>query len=252
MAGLLAVLVLLTGCAPTPATDLAELDGSRDLTSAEELLNRSVAYHDPKGLWATEPLEFSILSSRPDGRRDNIRIRVETRAGLFRCRMERGGDVVEYESQGEEWSARLNGSTEISEADKEKFRLTRDGGLFWRNYFGFLLGLPMKLKDQGAILDPEPRATTFQEREVLALRVTYDPSVGTDTWYFYFDPPSGSLLGYRFYHDESKNDGEYITLEGEAGVGGLRLPKVRSWYVNKDGEYLGTDTIEAVAVGKAE
>lgn len=246
------MLVLLTGCAPTPTPDLAELEGSRELTPAEELLNRSIAYHDPKGLWATEPLEFDILSSRPDGRRDKIHIRVETSVGLFRCRMERGGDVVEYESQGEEWSARLNGSTKISEADQEKFRLTRDGGLFWRNYFGFLLGLPMKLKDKGAILDPEPRATTFQEREVLALRVTYDPSVGTDTWYFYFDPSSGALLGYRFYHDESKNDGEYITLEGEVEADGLRLPKVRSWYVNKDGEYLGTDTIETVSLGGAE
>ena len=75
------------------------------------------------------------------------------------------------------------------------------------------------------------------------LRVTYDEGVGDDTWYFYFDPRSYALVGYRFYHDPAKNDGEYIVLEGESEIGSLRLPRTRKWYTHADDRHLGTDTI---------
>ncbi|MGB1831275.1 MAG: DUF6503 family protein, partial [Flavobacteriaceae bacterium] len=42
-------------------------------------------------------------------------------------------------------------------------------------------------------------------------------------------------------HNEAKNDGEYIILEEEIEIGGIRLPKKRSWYYNSDQTYLGTD-----------
>jgi len=51
------------------------------------------------------------------------------------------------------------------------------------------------------------------------------------------------LRGYRFYHDESVNDGEYITIEGEELIEEIRYPKTRKWYVNKNDEYLGADEL---------
>ncbi len=46
---------------------------------------------------------------------------------------------------------------------------------------------------------------------------------------------------YQFYHEESKNDGEYILLTEEIEVNGIKMPKNRAWYYNKNHEYLGTD-----------
>ena len=51
---------------------------------------------------------------------------------------------------------------------------------------------------------------------------------------------------YQFYHDEGKNDGEYILLSEMEQVGGIKMPKVRAWYYNKDDKYLGTDTMTIV------
>jgi hypothetical protein len=76
------------------------------------------------------------------------------------------------------------------------------------------------------------------------LKVSYDPETGSDTWYFYFNPETYALAAYQFYHDPAKNDGEYILLEGEAEVGGMRLPKRRSWYTNKERRFLGTDILQ--------
>ena len=51
------------------------------------------------------------------------------------------------------------------------------------------------------------------------------------------------MIGYRFYHDESKNDGEYITLEGEIEIEGIKMPKDRYWYMNVNDRFLGADLL---------
>ena len=56
-------------------------------------------------------------------------------------------------------------------------------------------------------------------------------------------------MGYRFFHDEPRNDGEYVTLEGEVAIDGLRIPKTRAWYYNRDDGYLGTDTLVGGGAG---
>ena len=101
----------------------------------------------------------------------------------------------------------------------------------------------MKLKDPGTIIDPKVTAIDFDGQKSLALRVTYEEAVGKDIWYFYFHPETYALIGYRFYHDESKNDGEYITLEGEESLSSLRLPKIRKWYTHKENKFLGADIL---------
>ena len=96
-----------------------------------------------------------------------------------------------------------------------------------------------------------PRSDEADEaREVLALKVTYDAAVGEDIWYFYFNPETYAMVGYRFYHDEAANDGEYIVLEGMEIQNGLRIPKNRTWYTNADHTLLGTDYLVDLKVNE--
>ena len=73
--------------------------------------------------------------------------------------------------------------------------------------------------------------------------MTYEEGIGDDIWYFFFDKNTSALIGYSFYHDEAKNDGEYITFKEMATIDGIKMPKVRSWYYNSDSTFLGTDII---------
>jgi hypothetical protein len=224
------------------------------LPTAEAALERTLAHHDPAGVWASRPIELTVKvtygerlaeSRGYESRTD--RIRVDNAAGRFELASDRGGDKVEVVGRGDELSARLNGSADIDAATLDKHRLNAAQLPGWRDYFAYVFGLPMKLSDPGTVLDPDTRLTEFEGRDVLALRVTYDPEVGRDIWYFYLDPESFALVGCRFFHDESKNDGEYIVYEGEIeGPNGLRLPKLRHWYVNAGGEFLATDDVVAV------
>ena len=114
-----------------------------------------------------------------------------------------------------------------------------------RNYYDYLWGLPMKLRDPGTRLGAVTRVEVDGEPR-WRLRVTYDPEVGSDVWDFDFDPETYALAGYRFFHDEAAGDGEWIALDGEIEGRGLRIPQTRAWYMNVDDEFLGTDKLVGI------
>lgn len=213
-------------------------------SSAEEVLQRSIAYHGMEG-WGVRHHRLTLKEIRPDGSNRTTVIDIDNVQGRFAMQSERDGNLVEASVGPEACTATVNGSAEISDDLKERYRLSCDGLRWWRDYYGYLYSLPAKLQDPGTRLASDVRPIIFEGRKVLALKVTYDEEVGGDTWYFYVDPSTYALAGCRFYHDESKNDGEYIVFEGEVVHDGLRLPKMRRWYLNTDSAYLGADVIEA-------
>ena len=210
-----------------------------------ELLERSIAHHDPRGEWRKFSKTLVFEESRPDGSVRESRVTIDLPGELFEQSATTEENAIVRRVEKGECTSTLDGSSEFSSELAEKHRLTCDQVKRYRDYYSFLWGLPMKLRDPGTRLSPEVTETTFQNRDVLSFQVTYDPAVGGDVWYFYFDPSSYALVGYKFHHDESKNDGEYIVLEGEYELGMMRFPQARTWYVNEDDKLLGTDKLVA-------
>lgn len=225
-------------------TSLLCINGLKAQQTADQVLDKAIAFHDPNGNWRSLNTTFTVVMTTPERPTRTSTIKVDFPHNSFNLKVEQGGDTYTYNLNGDDCTITLNGSENISKADAEKFRLDCKRGDFMKNYYTYLYGLPMKLKDQGTHLDPKVQKKTFKGKEYLVLKVTYDAEVGTDDWYFYFDPKSYALEVYQFYHDEAKNDGEYILLEGLEDINGIKMPKTRAWYVNKDNKYLGTDTLQ--------
>ncbi|MDX1406544.1 MAG: DUF6503 family protein [Saprospiraceae bacterium] len=217
--------------------------------SGEDLLARSIAYHDPSGAWPRDVHEIRLFESRPGNPPDrggNYRItdlHIDLPGGLFRLEQQRGPDKIIREVQASACRQWLNGRETVTDGERTAFGLDCPRSLRMRDYYTYLWGLPMKLTDPGTIIDPQVYEADFFGTVLLQIRVTYDADVGGDTWYFYFHPDNYALRGYRFYHDEPANDGEYILLNGEVDVGALRLPASRKWYRHDNGTFLGEDRI---------
>ena len=218
--------------------------------TAEALLSQSIAHHDPRGVFRsrTHSIEthtvYSPELAEARGRKESHGvITLDPGAGTFRYVVEAAGHVVEYVIAEGEGRTLLDGSTDISDEDRDRLRIRTPE--LYRDYFEYVYGLPMKLRDPGTRIDPEVDVTEFMNREAWAIRVTYEPEVGKDIWYFYFDPETSALVGSRFFHDESKNDGEYIVYEGQVvdEESGLRLSASHAWYYNDGDGHLATDTI---------
>jgi len=234
-----AAVLLLAGTAAAGAAPASQM-------SADEVIARAIAYHDPGGAWSEGSFRLRIAGTRPLAGPTFTTIVLDNAAGRFHLQRERMGRTIETTVTGDECWTRLNGSSEFSDEEAERFGLTCEAMRRSRDYHAYLYGLPMKLRDPGTRIGPEAERDEFEGREAWSVRVTYDPAVGGDTWYFYFDTDNFALIGYRFYHDEAANDGEYIVLDRETEGGGLRLPRVRAWYMHEDDRHLGTDTIQAI------
>jgi len=226
-------------------------------TPAELALERAIEYHDPGAVWARRAVRLSIRSTYGPNLTERLGyasrvddVVLEPGSSRFRYRSARGDHVIEITGVGDALDLVIDGARDPDPRLAKALRLAPERLPTTRDYLLYLYGLPMKLRDPGTVLDPTVRTDRFQDREVLALRVTYDPEIGGDTWYFYLDPESHALVGYRFYHDEAAGDGEYIELDGETvdEATGLRIPGRRRWYTNADDEYLGMDEVIDVAV----
>lgn len=217
--------------------------------TAEQLLERSIQFHDPMGKWATVEMELVINMETPNREARASKVKINNAQGTFGVSYVSKGHLLDYRLDGLD-SARVyadfilaTGRTDIDSLDLSPDRARR-----WRNYYSYLYGLPMKLKDEGTLIDNEVREDYFNGEDVLSIRVSYEGAVGSDIWYFYFHPETYAMVGYRFYHDENINDGEYIVLDDMAIQNGMRIPKNRYWYVNEDARFLGADMLMSMKI----
>lgn len=246
----LATFLLLLAAIPCPSrSSSAELlPDSAAVPAASEVLEQSIAHHDPEDHWGNSRFALGFRETRPDGTERRTKVQFQDTLDSFEILTQRDGARIEGLLAGEECILTLDGSTKFSDEDRDKYRLTCDRIRWLRNYYTYLWGLPMKLRDPGTRIDPEVTDAWYQEQKVWSMKVTYEEAVGSDTWYFYFDQQTHALVGYRFFHDEAKGDGEYIVLEGETETEGMRIPTKRSWYVNADGRHLGDDILVEIEV----
>ena len=133
--------------------------------------------------------------------------------------------------------------------EKKENNLSCDRANLYKNYYTYLYGLPMKLKDPGTNIHEKVERKTFKGKEYLVLKATYDESVGSDIWYFYFNPETYAMEIYQFFKTDDSgklkpDSGEYILLTEEATVNNIKIPKNRAWYYNKEDKYLGTDILK--------
>ena len=206
----------------------------------KELLEKSIEYHDPNSKWSQFNGSFNVSMKSPSRPLRTSNIVIDLTGSFFELSVQIGENQWKASLLDEDCDLLFNDSREISTEIEKEFRLNCKRAKMYRDYYTYLYGLPMKLKDPGTLIDPLISQKSIEGISYWVLKVEYDPSVGSDTWYFYFDTETFALKRYQFFHDESKNDREYIILDDEIEIEGILMPKNRSWYYNSDNTFLGT------------
>ena len=213
----------------------------QDMTGSQ-LLEKAIEYHDPNGNWSTFSGTFSITMKTPTKSDRHSMIRVDLPNEYFNLFATQDKTSYGYILDKEKCQIYYN-SNIATDKEKTVNKLSCERAKVYQNYYTYLYGLPMKLKDAGTIIHEKVALKKFKEKNYLVLKVSYEKEVGEDTWYFYFDPSTYAMEVYQFYHEEEKNDGEFILLSGLETVNGIKMPKKRAWYYNKGEKYLGTDIL---------
>ena len=215
------------------------------MLSGIELLEKSIEYHDPNSNWESFDGQFQVTMKTPGKSDRKTEIVINLPHEYFYSKATRDSIIIEFSIDKENCEILFNGNTNFSEDIANKHQLNCERALLYKNYYTYLYGLPMKLKDHGTIINDKIETRFFKEKKYLVLNVSYTEEVGNDIWYFYFDPKSYALEVYQFFHDESKNDGEYVLLSEEEIIQEIKMPKVRIWHMNKDDKFLGTDILNS-------
>lgn len=216
--------------------------------SGLELLNKAINYHDPNNKWPSFNGQLSITSEIPERTSRYSAIEINLPNEFFQVITKRDSISTQMTVDKNHCTFALNNSKIISEEDTEKYNLNCERANLYKNYYTYLYGLPMKLKDVGTNIHPKVEKKTFKEKDYLVLKVSYDESVGNDIWYFYFDPKTYAMEIYQFYKTDNNGNqkidsGEYILLTEEKLINGIKMPKNRAWFYNKNDKLLGVDIL---------
>lgn len=213
---------------------------SQEITG-DELLKKAIKFHDPNGNWETFKGTLLVTMETPKGTPRNSEIKINLPEEYFYVKAKSGENTTEYTVIKKNSKIEFNGKIP-TEAEKKEHKLSFERANLYKNYYTYLYGLPMKLKDEGTIIHQKVERKKFKEKEYLVLKATYNQKVGKDTWYFYFDPKTYTMEVYQFFK-ATKDSGEYILLSGLETINDIKMPKTRAWYYNKDDGYLGTDVL---------
>lgn len=211
---------------------------SQEITG-EQLLNRAIKFHVPNNNWSTFKGTLFVTMKTPNRPKRESEITIDLPKEYFSVKAQTSGNTTTYNVINKNANIKFNGNIPTEE-EKKKYNLNIERANLYKNYYTYLYGLPMKLKDEGTIIHKKVERKKFKEKEYLVLKVTYLKEIGKDTWYFYFDPTTYAMEVYQFFKD-TKESGEYILLSGLEIINGIKMPKNRAWYYNKDDGYLGTD-----------
>lgn len=214
---------------------------SQELTG-KQLLEKAIKYHDPNGNWETFKGTLFVTMETPKNPNRDSEIKINLPEEYFYVKASRGENTTEYTVDKGNCTIGFNGKNP-TESEKKEHKLSCERANLYKNYYTYLYGLPMKLKDNGTIMHDKVERKKFKGKEYLVLKATYKKEVGKDTWYFYFNPKTYAMEVYQFFKDKP-DSGEYILLTGEEIINGVKMPKNRAWYYNKDNGYLGTDILK--------
>lgn len=217
--------------------------------SSNTVLDNAIKYHDPNGNWPLFKGTLFVTMTTPNNPNRNSEIRIDLPQEYFYVKAQRDTIITEYTLDKGDCSIALNGKTNLSKAELFSNNLNCDRATMYKNYYTYLYGLPMKLKDEGTIIHDKVERKSFQGKDYLVVKVSYKETVGSDIWYFYFNPKTYAMEIYQFFKTdangiEKQDSGEYILLSDEVIINDIKMPKARAWYYNKDKAYLGTDELK--------
>ena len=194
--------------------------------TAEGILNKSISYHDPNGVWGQFKGTFHFESSFSwnDSIPEALIISIDVANDYLRYQnLDRESDYVFHKDE----CKTLKGSVKCEDQ------------IWIKNFYTYTWGLPMKLKDPGTAIKDTLITREFNNVSCYVLSVDYE----NEKWNYYMDEESFQLLGFDFIF-KNKKKGETIYLSSERKVGKMRLASKRVWTDYYDGTALGTNELK--------
>ena len=233
---LIPFLLVLIGCSPAPQSEDGTIDNPADSSPAKNLLKKSISYHDPDNNWTNFQNHIKVATE--------LRTEEVPQLSKREIHMNIPGDyfALDWTSKEIKIHGELSSDTCFAEplesiSEEQAKSVERSLGCkgisMYKDYYHYLLGIPMKLLEDKAIVTDSVLSRTHDGVAYDVVKINYEPVDTSPAWYFYFDKNDHSLQLCKFTsaEDESKG-GEYILYEGETIVQNIRMKPKHIWLYN--------------------
>ena len=190
--------------------------------TAEDIIQKSIKYHDPKGNFNELNARFYFESafSWNDSIPEELVMDMDFK-----------NYALVYRNLDREMELEYQKDTCFTHKGETSCR-----DFIWAyDFYLYIWGLPMKLSDPGIDVKDTVYSIHHKGKELKAIDIEYE----TEYYSFYFDSLY-ALNGFQFIKKDNPEKGEQIWLEGVIEHEGIKFPKKRVWYDLKN-NLLGTN-----------
>lgn len=212
--------------------------------SGGELLQKSIAHHDPGGRWANLALDIHIQEPRVGNYARWSRVHWSDSL-MFQMDREVDGHRLTYRCKDNNNITLFNDNMLDHRADTaliKQYRLQSDRVDLYHDFYKTLIGLPMSLPDRIKTFT-EVKQTNYNGIDAHAIGVILNKPLFSDRWVLYVARDDHRYLGMEIIDNNNSNDGERLYFTEWYDHRGVKLARVRHWYDRASGDYSGTDII---------
>jgi hypothetical protein len=209
------------------------------------ILDQVTNNYDPSHLWENSEIKVHIQEPRVGNPQRHTKLVLNNAEDYFEMERYRVDGVIKrILSHTGESNTFLNGKSDLSDEVIEKYRLSADRTLGHKRFYKLMYGLPMSI-NEGTWRKIEPaQPGEYEGKAVYRIRIELLEEMISKYWTLIVTPENYELLAIEFNHpDAPGKEEEVIKLEGEIEVNGIKIPRIRNWYIKGTDEYLGTDII---------
>lgn len=218
-----------------------------DCKNSVYILDQVKEKYDANQLWNQSALAIHIQEPRVGNPQRHTKLSLKNSDDYFEMERFRQDGIVKRILTGNgESQIFLNGESDLSQAIIEQYRLNVERSIDHKKFYKLMYGLPMSLTEEIWKRIEPAQKSEFEGVDAYRVRIELKDEMISNYWTLIVGVETYELLAIEFNHPEvPEKEEELIKFEGEFEISGVKLPRIRNWYIKGTNEYLGTDIIVA-------
>ena len=226
------------------STALFNCDDKKAQTSlsGQEVIDKSIEFHDPNKLWSKTILNLHIQEPRVYNPERFTKLYLDnSKNGKFELSRNRGKYLVTYTIDNNESFILVDGKKDIDSSLVREYNLIPSENIEYKEFYQFMYGLPMSLKNMVKDINTTD-ISTFSGNKCYRVKVQLNKEVISKSWYLYISMENFELLGLELINIGDPEKNEQLIFDDTLENNGIKIPRIRHWYEGND-TYLGSDII---------
>jgi hypothetical protein len=223
--------LFLLSCAP-----------KKEPLSAEEIIEKSIQFHDANKQWNSAKLSVHMQEPRVGNPKRFSVVNLNNQENSFQLQRNRDTHVSKHivDKNGQATTLLDNAIVTDSILIK-KYRLEPKRNANYHRFYKVMLGLPMSLPENIQEIK-EISEVDFNNHKSYKVEIVLKEPLFSKNWYVFFSQKDFKVLGVEMFFPNDPNKGERLVFEGEFESNGIKIPRMKHWY-ELNNEYSGSDII---------